>query len=272
MTGAAEFRAEQPVKLALGGGLIRLEPERGVAAGNNILLYAEVADVKRVQHILTAHDQLDRLAGGDIKVVAGGTVWILEDPVPARGGDIDLVGVRGRRPHVDEAAEAHEEDHHDDDGGKDRPTELEHRVVTRPAGVDLATLLSVLPHEVQHDADDEEEEEVIDVVDELEDPVVLAREGGCALWEPKGLRCHSLAGGESGVAAGAGAGLQQEGGDQVRHGQSPLQFTATAVAAGAVCKLFFFLISAAQNTANPPARTRSVTSPPIDMTRRACST
>ena len=286
------------------GRVVRLEPEARVAAGDDVLLDAEIADVERVQDVFTAHDELDWAARWNVEVVARRAVWILELPVPLRRGHIDLIGVVGHRLRDDESLKANEEDEHDDDRWDDRPTEFEHRVVVRTTRVNLTAALAVLPHEDKHDADDEDEEEVIDVVDEVEDPIDLRRDRGRTFREPERLGRDRQTSAERWIVGG----LREEGWDHVQHFRSPSSCFPRSVNAGqtrsncnhtdythtnyttytaeelvnSLCfsdcafsclsNSRFLRSSVRQNAPSPSPSATSVTAPPIVITLRACST
>ena len=188
---AAKLRAEEPVAILFllhARRVVCLEPQRAKATRHDIVLHAEVANEERVQHIVAAHDQFHWPPCRNIQVLAIRSVWILECPVPTRRGDINLIAVGWRSLGNHEPLEAHEEDEDHDDRWKNCPAEFERSVMARSTRIDLATLLSILPHEVKHDADDQHEEEVVDVVEELEHPIEISRHRRGALREPEGLR------------------------------------------------------------------------------------
>ncbi len=99
VAGAAVLGAEDLV--APGGH--GLEPGLGVAAGQHVLLHAEVGDEEGVDHVPRGHEEPHRTPRGDAQHVDGVRAFgIRELPHPLFRADVHVHGVGGRsvEPHV----------------------------------------------------------------------------------------------------------------------------------------------------------------------------
>ena len=98
-----------------------MEPGRGVAAGQDVLLDAEGGNVKAVDHILRGQDHLYVTAQGHVQFVdLALAFFVLQLPHPLLGDDIDLGGAARRRALLEVDHRAPHEDH-------DKNTQRNHR-------------------------------------------------------------------------------------------------------------------------------------------------
>src|ERR1035441_2722880 len=78
----------------IGASLGGMEPNRGVAAGQHILLDAECRNEKAVDHVLRSHDQLDIASHWNVQFVDLARAFLmLQLPHPLLGHNINLGGV-----------------------------------------------------------------------------------------------------------------------------------------------------------------------------------
>ena len=97
VVGAAVLRAEQ----VIGARPRRLEPDGGVAAGQDVHVDAEVRHEKAVDHVLGGQQQLERPADRDVQFVDLALPFgVLDLPHPLLADDVDDAWrrpARGRR-------------------------------------------------------------------------------------------------------------------------------------------------------------------------------
>ena len=99
-------------------GLVRLEPQLGVAPGNRVDLGAERREVQAVQHVLGADRDLDRPARRDVQLVDLALAFeVLELPHPLLADGVDVHRLVGRTAQVVEDRRAPAEHHHRDEVG-----------------------------------------------------------------------------------------------------------------------------------------------------------
>src|SRR5216683_2002103 len=100
----------------IAAGYCRFKPERGVATGENVLLDAKCGNEEAVYHVLRGHDQLDILAGGDVKLVDFALAFdVLNLPHPLFSDDVDFGRIGGRRALLEKYDRAPDEEgqHHE---------------------------------------------------------------------------------------------------------------------------------------------------------------
>ena len=102
---AAHGRMVRPAILGaeqvIAADLRRLEPHRGIAARQHVLLHPERRDVEAVDHVLRGHRQLDRPAQRDVQLVdLGPPLGMLRVPHPLLADHVDLERVNGRVVHA----------------------------------------------------------------------------------------------------------------------------------------------------------------------------
>ncbi len=184
---AAVLGAEEVVLAGLG----RREPQRVVAAGNDVRLHAERGDEVAVDDVLGAHDQLHRPPDRHVQLVdLALPVHVLHLPHPLLADDVDLHRARRRTVEIEEDLRAPREHHHDDAERDERPEQLEReRAVDGDA--DLVVVASaVLDGERDHEAGDEQREERRDGDHEEVDRVDLRRLRGRLLRKEWKVREH----------------------------------------------------------------------------------
>src|SRR5277367_4820991 len=104
----------------IGAGLRGFEPQRGVTAGQHVLLDAECGNIETVDYILRSHDELDVLPCRNVELVDLALAFdVFNLPHPLFSHDINL-GRVGRRSALlkeydcapDEESQHHEERNH----------------------------------------------------------------------------------------------------------------------------------------------------------------
>src|ERR1700674_325595 len=109
----------------IAAGLGGIEPERGVAAGQHVLLEAECGDEEAVNHVLRGHDELDILSGGDVELVdLALPLHVLDLPHPLFSNDIDFGRVCGRSALLEKYDCAPDEESQNHKEGNDGPTDF----------------------------------------------------------------------------------------------------------------------------------------------------
>src|SRR5260221_11431660 len=110
----------------IAAGFGGIEPERGVTAGQHILLEAECGDEEAVNHVLRRHYQLYVLAGGDVELVDLALAFhVLDLPHPLFSDDIDFGRVCGRSALLEKYDRAPDEEGQHDKERNDRPADFE---------------------------------------------------------------------------------------------------------------------------------------------------
>jgi hypothetical protein len=155
--------------------LLRLEPEAALGAGEDVLLGAEVRQVKAVNDVLRGHPEEDRAADRDVHLVQRDDVVgrvelpvrprVPEVPGPLLGVDLDDDGVLGRRRELVEVLgqideRVVEERPVEDEEDAERHHGREHqRLAGVPVVVDGLVLGAVIDGDPQDDPAHDDEEE-----------------------------------------------------------------------------------------------------------------
>src|SRR5229473_1220507 len=124
MLGAAVLRAEKMIRPRLGC----LEPHRGIAARNHILLQTERWNVEAVDHVLRSHDQLNVFADWDMQLVQFAlTFHVLQLPHPLLRHYVNFGGVLARSASVEEDHRAPDKNNQKNPHRNHRPTNLQYQ-------------------------------------------------------------------------------------------------------------------------------------------------
>ncbi len=141
MLGAAVLRTEEMVRARLR----RLEPERIVAAGNDVSLHPEGRDVKAVDHVLGSHDQLHGAADRHVQLVdLALPPHVLDLPHPLFADNEDLHRARRHPIQIEEHLRAPAEHAHGNDEWNDGPQQLEGER-TMDGDADLVAVTPAVP-------------------------------------------------------------------------------------------------------------------------------
>lgn len=179
----AVLGAEDLVLARLGRG----EPERGVAAGEHVLLHAKIGDVEGVDDVLRLHDELHRAVDRHAELVEDVAALVLELPRPLAAADLDLLGVRGGDAGGDVVLHAPVEEADAGDERAHGPEDLERDGVHRRLR-ELALvpgLAAVLVDPVTRGPADEDEHDDAHPHEEVEETVDTRRERRLRRREPE---------------------------------------------------------------------------------------
>src|SRR5262249_60061742 len=89
-------------KKVIRAGACRPKPQRGIAAGNNVLFQAKLGDKKAMDYVLRGHDQLDVAVHRDVHCVNLALSFdVLQLPHPLLAYNIDFSGIAWWRAHLD---------------------------------------------------------------------------------------------------------------------------------------------------------------------------
>src|ERR1700730_13391763 len=110
----------------IAAGFGGIEPERGVAAGQHVLLEAESGDEETVNDVLRGNDELDLLGGGNVQLIdLALPLHVLDLPHPLFSDDVDFGRVCGRSALLEKYDRAPDEEGQHHKERNDRPADFE---------------------------------------------------------------------------------------------------------------------------------------------------
>ena len=118
--------AELSTQQVICAGFRRPKPQSRIAAGNDVLLYAELRHKKTVDHVLRSHDQLDISVNRNVQLIDLSLPFnVLDLPHPLLSDDIDFGGITRRRAHLEVDHRSPGKDHEKNAERNNRPCDFE---------------------------------------------------------------------------------------------------------------------------------------------------
>src|SRR6202162_4804897 len=180
VVGTAILGAEEMILANFGGP----EPKGIVTSGHNVYFRAEGRDVKIVDDIFAAHDELDVPIDRNMQLINFlAAVGLLQSPHPLLADDIDVQGVGGRGAEIDIDERAPGKNDHGDRGGDQGPADFQEQIDMHVVANFTRSFAAVFVHREDAKCRDQHDEKEAGEHDERKQRVDIAGETGRLLGE-----------------------------------------------------------------------------------------